>query len=229
MKYSPIFPNFKELRLGWRYLLFEVIFLPQLLGLAIGLLGWNISAAALNFVYFSINIAVALFCFRDFWKKTLSGFLSMVPRILCVAAIGFIVYWILTLAMGMVIVALDPDFANVNDQSIAAMTGQSYLLMAVGTVILAPVAEEVFNRGVVFGSLYRRSGVAAYLVSAAVFSLIHINGYIGFVPPRTLLLCFLQYLPAGFCLAAAYQVSGSIVTPILIHSAINAIGIFAMR
>lgn len=229
MTHSLILPNFKELRLGFRYLLFQVVFLPQLLGLATGLLGWSLSSAVLNFVYFSINIAVALFCFRDFWKRTLADFLSMLPRILTVSAAGFGAYWFLTLAMGMLIVALDPNFANVNDQSIAAMTGDSFLLMAVGTVILAPVAEEVFNRGVVFGTLFCRNRAAAYLVSAAVFGLIHINGYIGFVPPQTLLLCFLQYLPAGFCLAAAYQFSGSIVTPILIHSAINAIGIFAMR
>ena len=45
----------------------------------------------------------------------------------------------------------------------------------------------------------------------------------------TLALCFVQYLPAGICLAASYRLSGSILTPILIHAGINTLGILALR
>ena len=45
----------------------------------------------------------------------------------------------------------------------------------------------------------------------------------------TLLLCFLQYLPAGYCLAWCYANTGTIVTPILMHMIVNAYGISAMR
>ena len=58
-----------------------------------------------------------------------------------------------------------PDFSNVNDTSIMELTQQNYTLMAIGTVLLVPVVEETLYRGVVFGSLYKRSRVAAYTVS----------------------------------------------------------------
>ena len=44
-----------------------------------------------------------------------------------------------------------------------------------------------------------------------------------------LFLCLLQYVPAGISLAASYEYSGNIVTPILIHTAVNAVGMLAMR
>ena len=59
--------------------------------------------------------------------------------------------------------------------------------------------------------------------------MIHVMGYIGQFDWLTLVLCFLQYIPAGLWLAWAYEKSDSIFAPMLIHTAINAIGIYAMR
>ena len=42
-------------------------------------------------------------------------------------------------------------------------------------------------------------------------------------------MCFVQYLPAGLMLAWSYEKSNTIVTPILIHTVINAIAIYSMR
>lgn len=224
-----ILPDSREQSLGWRYLLFQVVFLSWLLSLVLSVLQINISGVLLNLLYFSANFAVAIFGFRRFWRETFAGVWKGLPRIVGFAFAGFAAFQTLSAAMGLLILLIDPDFANVNDQSILALSQEGYWAMAFGTVVLVPVAEEVFNRGCVFGGLIRRSPVAAYTVSAVVFSMIHINGYIGIVPPQTLLLCFLQYLPAGLCLAAAYHLSGSILTPILIHSAVNIIGILTMR
>ena len=209
--------------------MFQMIFLPRLLSLLFALLGVSVSSTIQNFLYFSINAFVAIWIFRDFWKETLSAFPKDLPKILLVGVCGFFLYRLLSLAMGLLIAAIDPSFVNANDQNIAQMSQENYLLMALGTVILAPIAEEVFHRGVMFGLLYRRSPVAGYIVSTVVFSLVHIHNYIGLLPPQTMLLCFLQYLPAGVCLAAAYHLSGSILTPILIHSAVNAIAILSVR
>ena len=224
-----ILPDLRERRLGWRYLLFQIAFLSWVIGRLLYFLQIPASGVGINLLYFSANFAVAIFGFLGFWKKTLSGLVPRIPRILLFALAGFVAFRILSLAMGLLILSIDPEFANVNDQSILALSREDFGLMAIGTVILVPVAEEVFNRGCVFGGLLGRNPVVAYAVSAVIFSIIHINGYIGSVPPLTLFLCFLQYLPAGLCLAAAYQLSGSILTPILIHSAVNAIGILTMR
>lgn len=224
-----ILPNSKERALGWQYFLFQVVFLAWVIGHVLSFLRLPISRAGINLVYFSLNFAVAILGFLRFWRETFSGILRSFPKILGFTFLGFAVFRMLSVAMSLLILSIDPEFANVNDQSIAELSREDFWAMALGTVVLAPVAEEVFNRGCIFGGLLGRSKAAAYLVSTVIFSIIHINGYIGAVPPLTLFLCFLQYLPAGLCLAAAYHFSGSILTPILIHSAVNAIGILVMR
>ena len=224
-----ILPDSRERSLGWRYLLFQVVFLSRLLSLVLYVLRINTSDVFLNLLYFSANFAVAIFCFRRFWRETFSGVWKSLPRIIVFAFAGFGAFRVVSIAMEILIPFIDPNFVNVNDLSIQALFQEGFWPMAVGTVVLVPVAEEVFHRGCVFGGLLGRNPVAAYVVSAVVFSLIHINGYIGIIPPQALLLCFLQYLPAGLCLAAAYQLSGSILTPILIHSAVNIIEILTMR
>ena len=101
--------------------------------------------------------------------------------------------------------------------------------MAFCTVLLVPITEELLYRGIFFGGLYNRSRIGAFILSTAVFSLVHVAAYAGTVPPLTMFLCFLQYIPAGIALAWAWTRSGSILSPILMHMVINAIGIFAMR
>jgi membrane protease YdiL (CAAX protease family) len=82
---------------------------------------------------------------------------------------------------------------------------------------------------VIFGSIYKRSRILGYAVSALVFAALHVIGYIGFFAPTHLLLCFLQYIPAGLCLAWAYVMADTIWAPILMHIAINQMGVLAMR
>ena len=122
-----------------------------------------------------------------------------------------------------------PEFVNKNDQAVADMAEISYGLMFLGTVVLAPVTEEIFYRGLLLRGLYGRSPVAAWIVSVSVFGLIHVLGYLSVLSPLELLLSFLQYLPAGVCLAASYRLSGSLICPILIHAAINTVAILALR
>ena len=109
------------------------------------------------------------------------------------------------------------------------MLHDNFWVMAIGTVFLVPVAEEALHRGLIFGSLYQKSHMAGYLLSAAIFSAVHIFGYTGVYTPLHLVLAFLQYIPAGLTLCWAYRLSGSIYAPILIHATINAISLISLR
>ena len=55
------------------------------------------------------------------------------------------------------------------------------------------------------------------------------TGYVGSVEPAYILLSFLQYLPAGYCLCFAYRRSGTIISPILMHMIVNAVAVYSMR
>ena len=103
------------------------------------------------------------------------------------------------------------------------------VLMTIGVTVLVPVTEETLFRGLIFRTLYDRSPVCAYLASIVAFSLIHVMGYVGKTDPVILLLSFLQYLPAGLCLCLTYRYSGTLLSSIVLHAAINAAAILTMR
>ena len=229
MNRSVLLAKPKEISWGWRYLAFQITFFEYFLGLAVNLLQLPWNAVQLNLVYFSINLAAAVVIFRQFLADSFRAFLDRIGSILLTAGAGYIVYYLLAFLVAFFIVIIDPAFANVNDQSISALSRQHYVLTAVGTVLLVPITEELLHRGAIFGGLYRKNRIVAYAVSTLLFALVHVAGYIGYYPMSTLLLCLLQYIPAGICLAASYEFSGNIFTPILIHTAVNAVGILAMR
>jgi membrane protease YdiL (CAAX protease family) len=155
--------------------------------------------------------------------------LSHCGKLLLAAAIGFAVYYGLTRGLDALIRWVEPDFYNVNDAGFAAYSRSHYLLTALGAVVMVPLAEETLYRGLVFGALHQKSRLLAYIISTLLFSFIHVMGYIGPFPAPMLLLCFLQYIPAGVMLAWAYEYSGSILAPVLIHTAVNTIAILSMR
>jgi hypothetical protein len=80
------------------------------------------------------------------------------------------------------------------------------LLVCIGG-ILAPVAEEVFFRGVIYGFFRRWGLIVALIVSTLLFVVVHPMG---------------QGIPViqivgGIIFAVAYEVEGSLMTPITIH------------
>ena len=218
----------KEMVWGIRYLLFQTVFLSSFLGTLNWVLPVTLDRAQLNFLFFCINFGAVAVIFRRYLVQFLRLDLKAAVRIGAVSVALFGVYWVATTLLGYLLTAIEPGFANVNDQSIAAVSQENYWLMFFGTAVLVPITEECLYRGLIFRGLYDRSPALAWIISAAVFSAVHLLGYTGY-ELRTLFLCFLQYLPAGLCLAAAYRLSGSLIPPILIHAAVNTMGMIALR
>jgi len=218
-----------EVCFGWIYFLIQLFLLPSILVIGNQLFDEPLSVAELNFVMFALNFLVVTVLFHRYLLE--SARLSLAAPMGCLRAafLGLMLYYLGNLIVGRLIFAIDPDFANVNDANISAMTQEQYTLMAIGTVLLVPPVEEVFYRGLVFRGLHGKSRIAAYAVSTLVFSAVHILGYIGTSDWSTLVLCFLQYVPASIALAWAYERSDSIWAPILMHMTVNQIGILAMR
>ena len=88
-------------------------------------------------------------------------------------------------------------------------------LVVVAVVILAPIAEEIFFRGVVFNAWLREGGRRwAFLGSSALFALIHIS-VVALVPIFLL----------GLALAWIYQRTGNLLAPIAMHATVNGISV----
>jgi uncharacterized protein len=96
--------------------------------------------------------------------------------------------------------------------------GLSTLLAFVAAVVLAPLAEELLFRGLLFNALRRRRSLhVAVAISSIVFALVHVD--VAFSQPLALVGLTL----VGFVLAYAYQRTGSLLVPIAGHAAFNAI------
>lgn len=222
-------PTRKELLWGAVYLILEMTVLPVLISLACQAFGLSLSASQLNVVFFIVSFGITTLIFCKFIKVTLLDALQNLPRIFWSAVRGFLLYWAGNLMVTMLILRLNPDFVNVNDASISVMMTADFLPLAICTIFFVPVTEELLFRGILFAGFYNRSPFRAFLFSTLVFSAIHVVGYIPYYTWDTLLLCFIQYIPPSIALGMAYARSGSILSPLLMHIVINAIGIFAMR
>ena len=221
--------NKSETILGWCYLVFQTLILPLVLTIGNLYLPTPFTEGELNILLFAVNFLAVWGIFHKFLWRSLKVALRNPLGCLKAAAWGFAVYYLGNLIVSYLIYFLSPGFFNVNDQTIAGMAQSNYTLVALGVVVLVPVTEEIFYRGLIFGKLYNRSKWAAYVVSTLVFSLLHVTGYIGMYDPKTLILCFLQYLPPSIGLAFAYAKSDTIWTSVLIHTTVNVLGILSMR
>ena len=217
----------KEVIFGILYMLAQIFVLPPLITWGNWLLGNPLSVSQMNFVFFALNFIVITVVYRHFLIDNFKMLLKNPWRIFRYAGAGLVLYWLGNILVSYLIIWLSPSFSNA--QSIAEMTQDNVILMSVGTVLLVPVVEEALYRGVLFGSLYQKNAALAYVLSTVLFSSIHIIGYLGTYAPLELCLAFLQYVPAGLCLAWSYQKADSIWAPILIHIAVNQMGNLAMR
>ena len=221
--------NRKEKLFGTCWLVFQSLFFATLLQVLNLLLPTPLPQTEVNLVFFVVNFtAVALIFRRYLWAQ-----IRLVPevfdKVLCFAITGFAAYTAISFLLMQILFALDPGFTSVNDVTIQNLVAEDYAIMFFGTVILAPVTEEILFRGLVFRGVYDRSPILAWILSVTLFALVHILGYIGAYPFKTLLLCFLQYLPAGICLAGAYRLSGSLLSPVLIHALVNLLAMLSLR
>ena len=215
----------QEKKNGYIYLVLSLFVLPVL----IQLLGATLSmdAAQINFVYYAVNFTAVMCLFGRFLFGNLLVALDRVFPVIWFAVLSYLGYDTVGELVNMLIYSISPSFANLNDAAVTTMV-LTNPLFAFAVIALVPVAEETLYRGLIFRGLYDRAPVAAYLVSMAVFSAIHVSGYIGTLSPLHLALSFLQYLPAGYCLCFAYRRSGTILCPIFVHMAINAVSVLAL-
>ena len=224
--FLPIALTHKETRNGFLYMAFSLIALPWLLEEGNSYLAAPLSQGKINFLYYFLNFAVMVWLCRKFLTQSLKFALKLPFPVIWYGILGYLGSKALGELLGILTLLIYPNFSNVNDATVISMLREDSQLIIWGTVFLVPVVEELFFRGLIFRNLASRNHVAAYLLSMALFSLIHVAGYIGAYSPLHLLLCFLQYLPASFCLCWCYCQTGTIITPMIMHAVTNAMSVY---
>lgn len=129
---------------------------------------------------------------------------------------GVLAWFVSTLAIAGMAALLDalgmPPEPQTAERAIAMLDP---FVVVLAVVILAPIAEEVFFRGVVFNAWLREGGRRwAFLGSSALFAIIHLS-LVSLVPIFLL----------GLALAWVYDRTRSLLAPIAMHATVNGISV----
>jgi membrane protease YdiL (CAAX protease family) len=127
--------------------------------------------------------------------------------------IAWLGWTIVIIAVGLMLEQLGrPPEPEVAERAIAMLDPW---VVSIGIVILGPIAEEIFFRGVVFNAWLREGGRKwAYLGSATLFAAIHLS-----------LLLLLPIFILGLALAWVYERTGNLLAPIAMHATVNGISV----
>ncbi len=94
-----------------------------------------------------------------------------------------------------------------------------YMLFLLWACTIGPVGEELFMRGLVYNALKGRLPLSlALVIQALLFAIFHPQ------PPTNMVVLFFD----GLFLGAIYEWRKTLLTPILIHAAINAISVIVL-
>lgn len=214
---------------GLIYWGFQELFLPAIVFYLMLMLGMQPDDVMLNFLYMTINLTVMVCLFAPVLKHDFRQLVQHPGSIFKYFGLGLAKYVGASTVTNLITMLLLPDFSNMNDATVGHLLDNQPLMMFVAIVILAPISEELLYRGVIYGCIRQKSKIAAYIVSASIFSLIHLISYISMADLPTLVISFIQYLPAGVALAYSYEKSGTLLCPIMIHMVANLLATTATR
>lgn len=219
-------PTQTECALGGMYLVVELFLLPMALDKVNEMLGYPLSDLWLNLLFFTMNFLVVIGIFHRFLWRSLRVAWNRFWITLQAGILGYVAYTVSIKLIAFVVTFFYPGFQNANDVSINALLTQNRILMIFALAVMVPVTEECFHRGVIFAGLHFQNRILSYAVSTILFAAIHVLGYLGSMSALDLVLCYLQYLPAGLWLAWTYEKSGTIIGPIAVHAAVNLMGVY---
>lgn len=209
--------------LGWIYLPLHIAVLPLLLGLYAAVSPEEIGDAAINLIYFGCGIGFVLLVMLSYLRAEFDALLDRPAWCAATALVSAGWLWLLSFAMGLVLLLLPELPENPNNAEVMSLAGQERGVTLALTIFIGPIVEEVLFRGTVFGSLRRFGAFPAYAASTALFALYHVWQYALLGGDWGVLLYALQYLPVSIVLAWSYARSGSLWLPIFFHMGYNAL------
>ena len=204
--------------LGW--LPVHILVLPMLLLL----LSPGISGADLNFWVYAIGALVLVPCCFRFLRRDFDRVCEQPGKILLQLALGWFLLVVSSRIVDYVLVLLQdlvPPEDNPNQAALEDLALQERGKIVAMSIFLAPLAEEALFRGVVFGTLRKRSRAAAYLVSIVLFA-VHSTWQIAVANPEVspLFLAALT-LPNGVAAAFCYERTNNIWVPALYRALVS--------
>ncbi len=182
--------------------------------------GFIVAASAVNELFF---IATAVFVARMsgsfHWRDF--GLVRSPLRRTVVLTVAMLISYFAFLAIYSQLVQLAPDDAP---EKLGANAGNLQMLFfALLVAVLAPIAEEVFFRGMIFRALWNGIGLwPAAIVSALLFGSLHFDAL-----TSERLLQVIPIAVLGISFALLYAWSGTLYAAIALHATNNAVAVAA--
>lgn len=208
------------------YLPVHIVILPTVIS-AIASAGY-INYSLGNFLLYAI-VAVYMTVFAwHFLRRDFDPLCDRFLKVLIEVGSGYIMMLFFNYALALILSYMGDisSATNPNNQTVVELAYENMGLISAMAIYLAPIAEEVMFRGLLFGYVRKRNRIAAYIFSMLAFSLYHVWGYAVTDPYYWIYL--LQYLPISWLLCRCYERTNTIWSSIMLHALVNAISINAM-
>ena len=209
------------------YLPIHFMLLPLLFEVLSQRWAW-FTVGRVNLIYYSLAVAFLGIFMLPWLYRQYEVFYERIVWCIGSLAGGFLLNYLLSSLLVLLYSWLELEVGETpNDSAIMALQGFDARVVKAVSIFLAPVLEETLMRGVVFGVVRHFHRLGAYVLSVLLFALSHVWLY----APEGLMfwLILAQYIPVSIALCRCYERSGSIWTPIFLHTFINGMGYTAME
>lgn len=175
-------------------------------------------------------VVLAIVC-RAFWRETFSNIplfgwkLLLRPILATVLHLVFctFIYDILMFMRVQYFVYTDWGPLLWNVRADMLQRHPQFALLAVMTVLVLPMVEELIFRQLIFSTVHPKSPTLAVILSVALFTAFHTLPYLGMVDTLYWWIYAFQFIPMGLFLCWMYCSTDSLLAPILMHMLLNAI------
>ncbi|MFN3648880.1 MAG: type II CAAX prenyl endopeptidase Rce1 family protein [Armatimonadota bacterium] len=153
---------------------------------------------------------------RHFGANVLIGVMAAVILIPANLVVGLLIQWV----SNKLFPGVPPPYHPLSGMVATSASWEIRTALFIGAAIGAPLLEEIFFRGCLYGAIRRHHGIAyALLASAAFFSFLHPQLPLGFIPIALL----------GAAFAALYEWRQSLVPAMVAHFVNNGFAFLALN
>ena len=178
----------------------------------------------INVIFFSVNFIAVALIFRPFLLDSLAPLKERRPGWFFLSVgIGYGLCVVTSNIITVIYEVLRVTPENLNNEAVSTMLTAHPAAMLLFSAVLAPIYEECLFRGVLFAPFCKKCPWVGYVLSALLFSGIHVVNSVGVQSPVELILCFVQYIPLSLFLCWVCQKTRSIWGSITLHALINGI------
>jgi len=201
---------------------FILVFMIDLVGLDIWL-----TNGIIDIVYSLLMLVASVYLTRDLLLRSINVLAEHPIKTFKVILTTFSFMLFSSFILNYIISYLSGLGDSANQTFIIDLFKDYPYLIIIQALVYAPIVEEIMFRGLIFGSLSKKSIPLAMVVSSLLFGLAHV--YESLLTGNFADLWFIPtYAMLGYFLNRAYLKSGTIVSSMALHFMNNALGILAI-